>query len=1081
MDKRAQDLTKMHGSTSLPLGHEILAEQPQWTRCNSFSSCSNDSSVFCSGRPSQNSIFQADKHLISDGQHSSHLSKRNRNSSGSSVSSTVSSASDRDTKNTSVIITSTSLPQVVKTEIRSESLSRLSCPEINPNSFNLQHEALLSCSGSPNSVLPFRHNLRRNIRKKTCSCDCTTTCTTLVVRRYKEKNLEEETVISSTKVQTCVQNNATQAIHNVSFEKSFSSEKTENNRKRRSEVEKLYDSLHEIKWAKNFSPDNILRQLNIRQAASCSLFGRPSPNKSSSTFSKPSKKQKLDSDQSSSPSNDQSTDLSNVHSTSPSNDQSTDLSNVHSTTPKTSSEKKKSNRIIKNHVRTNLTLRSHSKIAASKNVDSSPVSTDASKQSPSKGLKTSDVLESEEKVKSSSPVKSEHNSIKNCVGSLESSSIKHENCVEKSENEESSLFTKAESSSLPINYLLNLKGNSDIEIDCPNIVSEYPSAFYDIAEEGIRTIDACFREVGAEVVVSTCYEKDNDLPRLTAVRDNVLDKCSPIDDGPPVLEPCVSLQDRVSLQNIECKVASDFPVSDKSDAALKYLYEKNIHRSPKREKIIFTRNSLQDSPVIDEDQNQEQSINVLKKLRTNSVSRHVDNSLVKDACKKISNKYLKLLRSKSRVLSVEKPSKLTKIEESSSILPINRTIDPTVIENKPLCQDNSIASHSSAISRFPFDSKELSFRTAGENAQTTTILQTSNKRVSYSNSNFPERIAFNQSTSNSFMYSNDKESFSHVSTSTKNLANQSVIVEESSTNFLHVQHTPLPPVISTTYVPIKNAIKEKKTLKAEVPRPPAASFTCHYQTIKVNRQNSYTQVQLKLNRGCSIFLTVETLTEMKDVLHRTSQDANCHILILNGIGDSFCLGLDLLPLLGPQKIKASTEIAVAVKEFIEELSSFKKPFVAVANGSAFGLGMTILNHADICIASDTAKFCLPQTSLGYFPEGGATLTLPQAVGSTMAMDLILRGRTITAHEAKSIGLVSEVMEAKYLPYDLVTRVKLLAENSQTRFTISIGIMTGATSKNTLLNECCNATPFVGGIEEISALILVDDLRNAAYL
>ncbi|CAL1265496.1 unnamed protein product [Larinioides sclopetarius] len=1014
MDKRAQDLTKMHGSTSLPLGHEILAEQPQWSRCNSFSSCSNDSSMFCSSRPSQNSIFQAEKHLMNDGQHSSHLSKRNRNSSGSSVSSTVSSASDRDTKNTSVIITSSSLPQVVKTEIRSESLSRLSCPEINPNSFNLQHEALLSCSASPNSVLPFRHNLRRNIRKKTCSCDCTTTCTTLVVRRYKEESLEEETVISSTKVQTCVQNNATQAIHNVSFEKSFASEKTENNRKRRSEVEKLYDSLHEIKWAKNFSPDNILRQLNIRQAASCSLFGRPSPQKSTSTFSKPSKKQKLDSDQSSSTSNDQSPDPSTVQSTSPSNS-------------KTSSEKRKSNRIIKNHVRTNLTLRSHSKSAASKKIDSSPVSTDACKQLHFKG----DVLESEEKIKSSSPVKTEHNSTKNCIGPFESS-IKRENCVEKRENEESSLFTKAESSSLPINYLLNLKGNSDVAVDCPNIVPEYPSAFYDIAEEGIRTIDACFREVGAEVVVSTCYEKDNDLPRLTAVRDNVLDKCSPIDDGPPVLEPCVSLQDRVSLQNIECKVASDFPVSDKSEAALKYMFEKNLYGSPKREKIILTRNSLQESPVVDKDQNQKQSINVLKKLHTNSVSRHVDNSLVKDTCKKISNKYLKLLRSKSRALSVEKPSKLTKVEESSSILPINRTIDPAVIENKRLCQGNSIASHSSAISHFPFDAKELNFRTAGENAQTTTILQTSNKRVSYSNSNFPERIAFNQSTSNSYMYSNEKESFSHVSRSTKNLANQSVIVEESSTNFLHVQHTPLPPVITkTTYVPIKNAIKEKKALKAEVPRPPAASFTCHYQTIKVNRQNSYTQVQLKLNRGCSIFLTVETLTEMKDVLHRTSQDTNCHILILNGIGDSFCLGLDLLPLLGPQKIKASTEIAVAVKEFIEELSSFKKPFVAVANGSAFGLGMTILNHADICIASDTAKFCLPQTSLGYFPEGGATLTLPQAVGSTMAMDLILRGRTITAHEAKSIGLVSEVMEAKYLPYDLVTRVKMLAENSQT--------------------------------------------------
>lgn len=45
------------------------------------------------------------------------------------------------------------------------------------------------------------------------------------------------------------------------------------------------------------------------------------------------------------------------------------------------------------------------------------------------------------------------------------------------------------------------------------------------------------------------------------------------------------------------------------------------------------------------------------------------------------------------------------------------------------------------------------------------------------------------------------------------------------------------------------------------------------------------------------------------------------------------------------------------------------------------------------------------------------------------MDLILRGRTITAREALNIGLISEVLEAKSLPYELVSRVKILAENS----------------------------------------------------
>lgn len=69
--------------------------------------------------------------------------------------------------------------------------------------------------------------------------------------------------------------------------------------------------------------------------------------------------------------------------------------------------------------------------------------------------------------------------------------------------------------------------------------------------------------------------------------------------------------------------------------------------------------------------------------------------------------------------------------------------------------------------------------------------------------------------------------------------------------------------------------------------------------------------------------------------------------------------------------------------FIEALSHFKKPLAAVVNGPALGLGMTILNHMDMIIASEKATFCMPYSVLGYMPEGGATLTLPQAVGTTV--------------------------------------------------------------------------------------------------
>lgn len=78
------------------------------------------------------------------------------------------------------------------------------------------------------------------------------------------------------------------------------------------------------------------------------------------------------------------------------------------------------------------------------------------------------------------------------------------------------------------------------------------------------------------------------------------------------------------------------------------------------------------------------------------------------------------------------------------------------------------------------------------------------------------------------------------------------------------------------------------------------------------------------------------------------------------------------------------------RELIEALSNFKKPLAAVVNGPAVGLGLTLLNHADLIIASDKATFCMPYSYLGYMPEGGATLTLPQVVGST-----VVRTRSIS--------------------------------------------------------------------------------------
>src|SRR5690625_6162935 len=86
-----------------------------------------------------------------------------------------------------------------------------------------------------------------------------------------------------------------------------------------------------------------------------------------------------------------------------------------------------------------------------------------------------------------------------------------------------------------------------------------------------------------------------------------------------------------------------------------------------------------------------------------------------------------------------------------------------------------------------------------------------------------------------------------------------------------------------------------------------------------------------------------------------------------------------------------------------------KPVIAAVNGFALGGGLELALAADIRIASENARFALPEVKLGIIPGYGGTVRLPRLVGRGRALELILTGEMIDAEKAYRTRLVNRVV------------------------------------------------------------------------
>jgi len=155
--------------------------------------------------------------------------------------------------------------------------------------------------------------------------------------------------------------------------------------------------------------------------------------------------------------------------------------------------------------------------------------------------------------------------------------------------------------------------------------------------------------------------------------------------------------------------------------------------------------------------------------------------------------------------------------------------------------------------------------------------------------------------------------------------------------------------------------------------------------------------------------------EMWGALVSTVQDLaltdGIRVAIITGEGRAFCVGADLKETAWRGETQAQTRRRVEAnqQDLAREMIRVPIPIIAAVNGYALGGGLEIAMAADIRIASEMATFGFPETTIGRFISGGASLLLPNLVGLSQAKQLIYTGEHIKADEALRLGLVNQVV------------------------------------------------------------------------
>lgn len=185
----------------------------------------------------------------------------------------------------------------------------------------------------------------------------------------------------------------------------------------------------------------------------------------------------------------------------------------------------------------------------------------------------------------------------------------------------------------------------------------------------------------------------------------------------------------------------------------------------------------------------------------------------------------------------------------------------------------------------------------------------------------------------------------------------------------------------------------------------------------------------------------EVMKELDAIIEDVRLDTDVNVIILTGNDKIFSAGADINMLKKSDPAFKAT-FCLHCQETLMELERIPKIVIAALNGHCVGGGLEIAMACDLRFMRSGGQIGLPEVTLGVLPGTGGTQRLPRLVGKSRALDLMITGRTISAEEAKDIGLVNEVCDGDAVEFAKEYAAKLNAGATKAIGLIKVAVQEG---------------------------------------